>query len=352
MADSYLHQEILEQPEVLQRLLDVERPSVERIAAAIRQAAPRYVMLAARGSSDNAARYGQYLFCAVNGLPAALATPALYTLYQRPPRLDGALVLAISQSGQSPDIVAVVEEGRRQGALTVAITNEPASPLAGAAQHTIALQAGPERSLAATKTYTASLMALALLSTSLAGDAGPGSAGLIQSLRAVPGFVAEVLASAPAILQAAERYRYMDACVVASRGYNYATAFEITLKLKELAYVLAEPYSLADFRHGPMAVVERDFPVVSVVPEGVMASGLIEFLRQLRERQAEIMVISAMDEALAMAQTPLALPRGLPEWLSPLVAVIPGQLFALGLTLAKGLDPDHPRGLRKVTLTR
>jgi glucosamine--fructose-6-phosphate aminotransferase (isomerizing) len=347
MADSYLHQEILEQPAVLQRLLDVERPSVERIAAAIRQAAPRYVMLAARGSSDNAARYGQYLFGAVNGLPVALAAPALYTLYQRPPRLDGALVLAISQSGQSPDIVAVVEEGRRQGALTVALTNEPASPLADAAQHTIALQAGPERSLAATKTYTASLMALALLSTTLAGDAGH-----TQSLQAVPGFVAEVLASAPAILQAAERYRYMDACVVASRGYNYATAFEITLKLKELAYVLAEPYSLADFRHGPMAVVERDFPVITVVPEGVMASGLLEFLRQLRERQAEIMVISALDEALSMAQTPLALPRGMPEWISPLAAVVPGQIFALGLTQAKGLDPDHPRGLRKVTLTR
>jgi len=347
MADSYLQTEILEQPEVLQRLLEDERPAIERIAAIIRQAAPSYVMLVARGSSDNAARYGQYLFGAVNGLPVALAAPALYTLYQRPPRLEGALVLAISQSGQSPDIVAVVEEGRRQGALTVAITNEPESPLACAAQHTIALLAGPERSLAATKTYTASLMALALLSAALAGDAGH-----TQSLQAVPGFVAEVLASAPAILQAAERYRYMDACVVASRGYNYATAFEITLKLKELAYVLAEPYSLADFRHGPMAMVERDFPVITLVPEGVMAPGLLEFLRQLRERQAEIMVISALDEALALAQTPLALPRGLPEWLSPLVTVIPGQLFALALAQTKGLDLDHPRGLRKVTLTR
>jgi glucosamine--fructose-6-phosphate aminotransferase (isomerizing) len=347
MTDSYLEKEILEQPEVLRHLLEDERSSIERIAAIIRAAAPRYVMLVARGSSDNAARYGQYLFGAVNGLPVALAAPALYTLYQHPPRLDGALVLAISQSGQSPDIVAVVEEGRRQGALTVAITNEPDSPLAGAAQHAISLLAGPERSLAATKTYTASLMVLALLSAALAGDAGH-----MQSLQAVPGFAAEVLASAPTILQAAERYRYMDACVVASRGYNYATAFEITLKLKELAYVLAEPYSLADFRHGPIAVVERDFPVITLVPEGVMAPGLLEFLRQLRERQAEIMVISALDEALAMAQTPLALPRGLPEWLSPLVAVIPGQLFALGLTRAKGLDPDHPRGLRKVTLTR
>ena len=347
MTDSYLRQEILEQPEVLRRLLEDERPSIERIAGIVREAAPRYVMLVARGSSDNAARYGQYLFGAVNGLPVALAAPALFTLYQRPPRLAGALVLAISQSGQSPDIVTVVEEGRRQGALTVAITNEPASPLAGAAEHTISLLAGPERSLAATKTYTASLMALALLSAALAGDAGH-----MQSLQAVPGFVAQVLASAPAITQAAERYRYMDACVVASRGYNYATAFEITLKLKELAYVLAEPYSLADFRHGPMAVVERDFPVITLVPEGVTAPGLLEFLRQLRERQAEMMVISALDEALALAQTPLALPRGMPEWLSPFVAVIPGQLFALGLTLAKGLDPDHPRGLRKVTLTR
>jgi len=140
--------------------------------------------------------------------------------------------------------------------------------------------------------------------------------------------------------------------VVVSRGYNYATAFEIALKLKELTYILAEPYSSADFWHGPVALVEHGFPVLAIVPEGCAAEELMGFLRQLREREAELVVISNRADALALAQTPLPLPAGVPEWLSPLVAVVPGQLFVLGLTLAKGFDPDHPRELRKVTLTR
>jgi glucosamine--fructose-6-phosphate aminotransferase (isomerizing) len=143
----------------------------------------------------------------------------------------------------------------------------------------------------------------------------------------------------------------MEACVVLSRGYNYATAFEIALKLKELTYVLAEPYSSADFQHGPVALVERGFPVLAVVPEGALADELVDFLNQLNERGAELVVISSHPDALSLARTPLPIPAGIPEWLSPIVAVVQGQLFALGLTLAKGLDPDHPRGLRKVTLT-
>ena len=347
LRNSHLQQEILEQPEVLRRLLEVERPAIERVAAAIRARAPRSVVMAARGSSDNAARYGQYLFGAANGLLVALATPSLFTLYNAPPRLERAVVLGISQSGRSPDIVAVVEEGRRQGALTAAITNDPASPLAEAAEYVISLHAGEERSIAATKTYTASLLALAMLSAALAEDAQR-----FQALQALPEAVSQVLNAAPAIIEAAERYRYMEACVVVSRGYNYATAFEIALKLKELTYVLAEPYSSADFWHGPVALVEHGFPVLAVVPEGCVAEELVAFLRQLREREAELVVISDRDDALALAQTPLPLPAGVQEWLSPLVAVVPGQLFALGLTLAKGFDPDHPRGLRKVTLTR
>jgi len=305
------------------------------------------MVIAARGSSDNAARYGQYLFGAINRLPVALATPSLFTLYNTPPRLKEALVLGISQSGQSPDIVSVLAEGRRQGALTVALTNDPNSPLASVAEQVIRLNADQEQSLAATKTYTASLLALAMLSASLAEDEER-----FQAIEALPDAVARVLAAAPAVIRAAERYRFMEACVVIGRGYNYATAFEIALKLKELTYVLAEPYSSADFRHGPVALVEHGFPVFAIVPEGrVMAEGLA-LLRQLREREAELVVISDQAEVLALAQTPLPLPAGVPEWLSPIVAVVPGQLFALALTQAKGFDPDHPRGLRKVTLTR
>jgi len=343
---SYLEQEILEQPGVLERLLERERGTVEAVARAIRERAPRFVVLAARGSSDNAARYGQYLLGAVNGLPVALATPSLFTLYRRPPRLADALVIAVSQSGQSPDIVAVVEEGRRQGALTLAVTNDPASPLARAAEGVIPLHAGAERSVAATKTYTASLLALGMLSAALAGDEE-----MFAALRTVPGAIRQVVSSAPTVCRASERYRYMEACVVVSRGYNYATAYEIALKLKELTYVLAEPYSSADFQHGPVALVEKGFPVIAVVPEGAVTAEMVDFLRRLREREAELVVISAREEALSLAQTPLPLPGGIPEWLSPMVAVVPGQLFALGLTQARGLDPDQPRGLQKVTRT-
>lgn len=345
-TDSHLQQEILEQPDVLRRLIEAEQANISTIAQAIRDYAPRFIMLAARGSSDNAARYGQYLFGTINHLPAALAAPSLYTVYEQPPQMAGALVIAVSQSGQSPDIVTVVEEGRRQGALTVSITNDAHSPLAHAAEHTIGLHTGQERSVAATKTYTASLVAIAMLSAAIAQDEA-----CQQAIQTIPDYLAQATAQAADVIRASERYRYMDACVVVSRGYNYATAYEIALKLKELTYILSEPYSTADFQHGPLALVAHGFPVLAVVPDGLLLEELTAFLRELKQRGAELIVISAHEPALALAQTALPLPAGLPEWLSPVVAVVPGQLFALGLTLAKGYDIDQPRGIHKVTLT-
>jgi glucosamine--fructose-6-phosphate aminotransferase (isomerizing) len=304
-------------------------------------------MLAARGTSDNAARYGQYLFGAHNRLPVALATPSLFTIYQAPPNLADALVVGISQSGQSPDICAVVEEGRRQGALTLSITNDPASPLAKLAEYGIDLNAGPELAVAATKTYTTSLLALAMLSVALGGDEDQR-----RHLDRVPAFVDQALQQAEAVVAAAADYRKDNACVVLGRGYNYATAFEIALKLKELTYVLAEPYSSADFQHGPVALVQNGFLVVAVVPEGKPAAELTAFLSGIRQSSAELVVISPEKEALSLARTAVPLPAGIPEWLSPIVAITPGQLFAYGLAQARGLDPDKPRGLHKVTLTR
>lgn len=347
MATSLLLKEILEQPAALQRLIDAENSNIHKVAAAIRKRAPRFVMLAARGSSDNAARYGQYLFGAHNRLPVALATPSLFTLYQTPPRLADALVLAVSQSGQSPDICAVVEEGRRQGALTVALTNDPASPLTKLAEHGIDLQAGPEGSVAATKTYTTSLLALAMLSTALAEDQEQQ-----RALQELPRIVHETLQQADGIISAAQTYRQVEACVVLGRGYNYATAFEIALKLKELTYILAEPYSTADFKHGPVALVQDGFLVLAVVPDGKPADELTDFLGELKRRGSRLVVVSPGVKPLALGNTSIPLPAGIPEWLSPLVAVTPGQLFAFGLARAKGLDPDEPRGLHKVTLTR
>jgi glucosamine--fructose-6-phosphate aminotransferase (isomerizing) len=344
--DSTLKREILEQPEVLRRLLKAERDNVEQVGEAVRARRPRYVMIAARGTSDNAARYGQYLFGAVNALPVALATPSLFTQYERPPVISDALVIGISQSGETPDIVQVVREAREQGAHTLSITNTSGSPLAQAAEHVVHLNAGEEISIGATKTYTASLMALAMLSAALAEDEAR-----FDALAQVPDYVADVTTSAESIIGSTERYRYMEACVVISRGYNYATAYEIALKLKELTYVLAEPYSSADFQHGPVALVEKGFPVIAAVPEGVVADELLDLLRRLSERGAELVVFSALEAALAMAHNRLALPAGMPEFVSPMVTVVPGQMMAYGLALAKGLDPDKPRDLTKVTLT-
>ena len=342
-----LRTEILEQPVVLAHLLENQAEAVQEIAAAIRARGVEYLIIAARGTSDNAARYGQYILGAHNRLPVGLATPSLFSVYGTPPRLEQGLIVGISQSGQSPDIVAVLAEARRQGGATLAITNDPGSPLAEEAEFVIPLQAGEERAVAATKTYTAQLAALALLSCAL-GDDGHR----LAALRQVPEAVQQVVDEQEQIAHGVERYRYMETCVVLGRGYNYATAFEIALKLKELNYLIAESYSSADFMHGPIAVVGSGFPAMVVAPSGKMFETMRDFSLELKARGAELLIISDRQDLLAEAVTPMPLPQGLPEWLSPIVAVVPGQLFALHLTVAKGYDPDQPLGLQKVTLTR
>lgn len=346
MSQPMLFREIHEQPDVLSTLIDREADNVRRIAGRLRERNIRYLVIAARGSSDNAATYAKYLFGTVANLPVSLATPSLFTLYQRPPNLAGALVIGISQSGQSTDIVEVVREGRRQGVPTLAVTNHPRSPLAEAATEVIEIHAGEEKSIAATKTYTAQLVTLALLSSFWVDDNR-----CVEEIRRLPEQVAHTLALDEIVGEHAERYRYMQDCVVIGRGYNYATAFEIALKLKELTYLVAEPYSSADFRHGPIALVEGGFPVICILPSGRVYEHVFKLANDLKARNAELLVISDRGAALDLAVTPFHLPAGIPEWLSPVPCVIPGQLLAYYLTLAKGFDPDHPRGLRKVTDT-
>ncbi len=344
---SFLQDEIHQQPQILTTLLDRETENVRRIAANLRAQDVKYAIIAARGTSDNAARYGQYLLGAYNRLPVGLATPSLFSVYGEPPRLESGLVVGISQSGQSLDVVAVLEEGRQQGAPTLAITNDPDSPLARQAEYVIPLHAGQERAVAATKTYTAQLAALALLSCALGDDPHR-----LEALQQVPLAVERVLGREELIAGAVERYRYMETCVVLGRGYNYATAFEIALKLKELNYLVAESYSSADFMHGPIAVVGSGFPAMVVAPSGRMFETMHDFSLKLQSRGAELLIISDQHHLLAKAVTPLPLPEGMPEWLSPITAVVPGQLFALHLTMTRGNDPDQPLGLQKVTVTR
>lgn len=347
LTQSHLYQEIHEQPGVLHRLLVQEKEIIQSLAAAIKARDVTYVVIAARGTSDNAGRYAQYLLGAVNGLVVALTTPSLFSIYKQPPRFGNALVLGISQSGKSPDIVAVLAEGRRQGVLTAAITNFPDSDLGQQADYVINLHAGEERSIAATKTYSSELAAIALLSASLTAD--PAS---LSALSQMPQTVAATLSMESDIARMAERYRYMRDCVVIGRGYNYATAFELSLKLKELTYTLAEPYSSADFMHGPLALIEHGFPAIVIAPSGIVLPETQEFIRTLQQREAEVIVISDDAPTLGLARMPLALPQPVPEWLSPLTAIVPGQLFAMHLAHVRDYDPDHPRGLRKITETR
>jgi glutamine---fructose-6-phosphate transaminase (isomerizing) len=342
---SLLEQEIYSQPEVIARLLDQQTTAVTEIVT--RLPAFDYALVAARGSSDHAATYAKYAWAGLAGYPVALATPSLHTLYNAPSRMAGALVVGISQSGQSPDIVAVLEEGKRQGRPTLAITNDGSSPLAAVADHVIELHAGPERSVAATKTYTAQVTVMALLAAALSG-----SAERIAELRQLPEALERTLAGAAEAARQAVRYRYMEYCVVIGRGYNMATAFELSLKLKELTYVVANAYSSADFRHGPIAMISSGAPVVLIMPQGAVFDDMTALAHQLRERDAELLIVSDRDDTRALATTFLPLAGSLPEWLSPIAAIVPGQLLALHLALAKGFAPDTPRGLQKVTLTR
>ncbi len=345
LTDSILETEIRQQPAVIAQLL--EDKTFVGVAAAIRAADPRYVLIAARGTSDNAARYAQYLFGIHLGLPVALAAPSISTLYGKPLNYRDTVVIGISQSGSGPDILQVVSDAAAQGALTLAITNNPDSPLATTAAHHLALGAGPELSVAATKTYTAQLTTLAILTAHLAGNSD-----MLAQLDGLPALVDAALGSGVDIAARAERYRFMEYCVMLGRGYNYATAFEIALKLKELSYVVAEPYSTADFRHGPKAMIEANFPVVAIVPSGAIYEDTVGLLRELIDRDADLTVISDGTEALDLAAVPVRLPTGVPEWLSPIVTAVPGQFLALMVARAKGRSLDKPRSLTKVTQTR
>jgi glucosamine--fructose-6-phosphate aminotransferase (isomerizing) len=342
-----LRDEIFEQPEAIGRLLEMQAEPVRQVAARIRDDNPSFVYLAARGTSDNAGLYAKYLWGMTNGFPVALAAPSMFSVFKKPPRIGDSLVVGISQSGQSPDIVSVVEEGRRQGALTLAITNDGNSPLADAAELVIDTVAGPEKAVAATKTYTAQLTAIAMLSVALTG--GTEQHELLDDL---PSLVDDTLSLDEMVENASARYRYMTECVVLGRGFNYATAYEWSLKLKELAYVVAEPYSSADFQHGPVALARQGFPVFAVVPGGTIDQEIIKLLAELvKNERVELLAVSSEDSALELANTPLRLPQRLPEWITPIPAIVPAQLFCYHLTRAKGYSTEGPRGLSKVTLT-
>jgi len=337
--------EIGEQPAALRRVLEEELPAIRRLAEVCRTRDVRLLFLAARGTSDNAAVYAKYLFEIVAGIPAALAAPSVYTLYGARVRLPHALAIGVSQSGEAADALEVLRAARADGYLTACITNEESSSMAMAVEHALFCRAGPERSLPATKTYTTSMAVAAALCACFAQNDA-----LLDELRLLPEAMDAVLASDAALAPRVERYRYLEECVVLSRGVNHCTALEASLKMAETSYVRAHPFGAADFLHGPIAVVEEGYPCLVFAPSGQAFATVLELITLLQERHAELIIVSDEDAALERATTPIRAPR-VPELLSPIVAAVAAQLFAYHLALVKGRDPDHPRGLKKITHT-
>jgi glucosamine--fructose-6-phosphate aminotransferase (isomerizing) len=341
----HLQSEIYEQPDVIARILAEQSEKASQIAEKIRAFNPTFVTIAARGTSDNAARYAQYLWGSRAKLSVGLSAPSLHTLYETPPNLARALVIGISQSGRAEDVRRVLADARSQGALTVSITNYDDSPMAQTAEYHLNLSAGEEISIAATKTYTAQLTAVALLCAHLLQDTA-----MLAELHQLPAFVRETLSYSDSIASWAERYRYMERFAVIGRGYNFATAFEISLKIKELTYVIGDGYSEADFQHGPIATINQGFPVIAVAPKGKTLANLNALIAKLKDKGAEVLAISNDAATLESAVKQMQIADA-PEWLSPMLGVVPGQIFAMQQALVRGYAVDKPRGLSKVTVT-
>ncbi|MEP7019931.1 MAG: SIS domain-containing protein [Pseudonocardiales bacterium] len=323
--------EIAEQPAVLARLIAEGAAQIAAVRTRIEAYQPRFVLIAARGTSDHAALYGKYLAEVRLQLPAGLASPSTLTVYGARPDLSGVLFLAVSQSGGSPDLVGSVRAARECGALTVAVTNNASSPLADAAEHHVDIRAGLEQAVAATKTYTAELLALYLL-------LGGGDA------QALPDAAAQTLVSAPHAYAAAERYRFTQRLVTTARGFSYPTAREAALKVMETSYLSAQAFSGADLLHGPFAMLDPDLPVIAIVTPGAGGRAMAPVVERLVESGANVLLVGP-SEGLPVACA------GVAEELLPILEILPLQQLAWRLALDRGGDPDRPRGLSKVTET-
>ena len=341
---SKMMEEILDQPRALEGALRAESKHAQQFRAQARGKF-RLIVLVARGTSDNAAVFGRYLLELTTGIPVSLAAPSLYTLYHAKIDLRDALVIGISQSGAGTDINMVLESARRQGAYTIAITNEPESPIVKVVDDVFLVRAGHQKSVAATKTYTGQLMLFYLLAFAL------GDQVTLAALNEIPDHAHRSLDLVDEIHSLVERYRYMRQCAVVARGLNYANAFELALKLMETCYVVAQRFSAADFLHGPIAMVQRDFSVVLFMPPGKTLRDTAQLARRLQGLGAETLAITSAEVKVPGATRVIRIPGSIQEIYSPIPYIIPGQIFGALLAEVKGIDPDHPRGLRIVTKT-
>lgn len=351
---SKMLEEIRQQPLALEKTLRSELRRMQKLRQRLTTHRPKMILLAARGTSDNAAQFGRYLLEITTRIPVSLAAPSIFTLYESALELKDVLVVAISQSGESTDTNMVLQRARETGAVTVGITNEAESAMAGLAEHVFLVRAGREKSVAATKTYTGQILMMYLLAYAL------GAPISLEELERLPDVVHSALDLYPQIHERAERYTFMTKSVVVGRGLNYSNAFEFALKLMETCYVVAERFSAADLLHGPIAMVESAFPAFLFAPAGVTWPSMREMLEKLETLKAETLVITDLSnrEAIEMAPRALCLPVKLArkgplplDVYTPIPYIVPAQLFAECLAEQKGLDPDRPRTLSKVTQT-
>lgn len=341
-----MQDEIREQPAVLDRTLQCERGPIEELKKILARDPPRLIMLVARGTSDNAALFGRYLLEMTTGIPVTLAAPSIFTLYNARFQFGDVLVVAISQSGESTDTNLVLERARDNGARTIGITTEPNSAMSKIAEHLFLVHAGRETSVAATKTYTGQLLLLYLIAYALGADIG------LEDLAQVPEWTHRALTLELEMVRRAERYRFMEHAVVLGRGLNYANAFEFALKLMETCYVVAERFSSADVLHGPIAMVGASFPAFLFAASGVTWPGTREILATLHELKAETLIVTDTSNVeAARDRRAVIVPVALDEIFTPIPYIVPAQLFAASLAEEKGLDPDRPRALNKITRT-
>jgi glucosamine--fructose-6-phosphate aminotransferase (isomerizing) len=337
--------EILEQPEALRRTFRAEREHARAFQALANKRNFHLIVLVARGTSDNAARFGRYLLELTTGIPVSMSAPSIHTLYHARLDLRQALVVGVSQSGEGTDINLVLKAARRQGAYTVGITNERRSTMAQLVDDVFLVRAGRQRTVAATKTYTGQLLLFYLLASAL------GSHITLSAVSEIPDHTRETLRLIPDLRELVERYRYMRQCVVVGRGISYANAFELALKLMETCYVVAERFSAADFLHGPIALVEPGFPVLILMPPGKVFRDLKHLTERLRHLGAETLVFSSAGAHIPAATRLIRVPGNLHEIYTPIPYIVPGQLFCALLAEVKGLNPDKPRELHIVTRT-
>ena len=342
---SLMLREIGEQPAALEKTIAEEREKVGRLARTLNSRDIDLIVLVARGSSDNAALFGRYLLEITTGIPVSLSAPSVHTIYHAKLNLKRALVIGVSQSGEGEDINQVLENARASGAFTIGITNEPASSMTKLVDETLLMHGGREQSVAATKTFTGQMMLFYMLAAALSNDRNS------INYREIPDLAARALEQKTAIVELVQRYVFMENCVVVGRGLAYANAYEFALKLMETCYVVAERFSSADFQHGPVAMIERHFPVMLFAPPGEMLAGTKALIARLSELKADTLAITADLDIAGMCSRSIIMPREIDEFLAPIPYIIPAQLFAALLAEAKGLDPDKPRSLSKVTRT-